>query len=31
LPQAQKQEHIQKNGTQAVIGMLRGKQAGGNA
>ena len=27
LPPAQKQEHIQKNGAQAVIQMLRGKQA----
>ena len=26
LPPAQKQEHIQKNGAQAVIQMLRGKQ-----
>ena len=27
LPPAQKQEHIQKNGTQSVTNMLRGKQA----
>jgi hypothetical protein len=30
LPRAQKREHIQKNGTQAVIQMLRGNSAGGN-
>ena len=27
LPPAQKQEHIQKNGNQSVLKMLRGKQA----
>ena len=27
LPPAKKQEHIQKNGTQSVTNMLRGKQA----
>ena len=26
LPPAQKQEHIQKNGTQSVVQMLRGNQ-----
>ena len=30
LPQAQKQEHIQKNGTQSVVQMLRGNQTGGS-
>ena len=29
LPQAQKQEHIQKNGTQSVTNMLRGNGQGG--
>ena len=29
LPQAQKQEHIQKNGNESVLNMLRGKQPGG--
>jgi len=29
LPPAKKQEHIQKNGAQAVIQMLRGNRAGG--
>jgi hypothetical protein len=31
LPQAQKQEHIQKNGNESVLNMLRGNQAGGDA
>ena len=31
LPPAQKQEHIQKNGAQAVIQMLRGNRAGGGS
>ena len=31
LPQAQKQEHIQKNGTQSVTNMLRGNGQGRNA
>ena len=30
LPPAKKQEHIQKNGAQAVIQMLRGNSTGGN-
>ena len=31
LPPAQKQEHIQKNGTQSVTNMLRGNGQGRNA